>query len=72
MTIQPGDWILAGSMLRLLVALLPTPLWGSLLVIFVVVRRFYPRPNAYLAKIVLGMATLFSATQVALDVAHRH
>jgi FtsH-binding integral membrane protein len=47
-------------------------LWGSLLVVFVVLRRYYPRPNAYLAQIVLGLVTLFSATQVVLDVTHRH
>lgn len=47
-------------------------LWGSLLVVFVVLRRFYQPRNAYLAQIVLGLVTLFSATQVVLDVAHRH
>jgi len=46
-------------------------LWGSLLVVLVVLRRFYRRPNTYLAQIVLGLVTLFSAMQVVLDVAHR-
>jgi hypothetical protein len=46
-------------------------LWGSLLVLLVVFQRFYPRRNVVLAQIVLGLVTLFSATQVVLDLVRR-
>ena len=46
-------------------------LWGSLLILLVVFRRFYPRRQVVLAQVVLGLVTLFSATQVALDLARR-
>ena len=46
-------------------------LWGSLLAALVVFQRFHPRRNMVLAQLVLGLVTLFWATQVALDLAHR-
>jgi hypothetical protein len=42
-----------------------------LFVVFVVLRRVFPRRYAYLTQIALGLVTLFSATQVVLDLTHR-
>jgi hypothetical protein len=46
-------------------------LWGSLFVVFVVLRRVFPRRYVFLTQIALGLVTLFSATQVVLDLTHR-
>jgi hypothetical protein len=47
-------------------------LWGSLLVVFVVMRRLRRPSNVHLALIVLcSLVVLFSAAQVVLDLTHR-
>ncbi len=47
-------------------------LWGSLLVLFVVMRRLRRPPNVHLVLIVLcSLVALLSAAQVVLDLTHR-